>query len=236
MVKPDLPPAYDLVVIAGEGDAFTRACELGRERVRDGLLVWNERRDRLQLALLLEPETSLAESLQALLVFTLATGDALGGFTAPALPLALRWPATVLIDGIELLRVRCAWEESDGAGAIPRWLVLGFDVPMYEPPEPGRTPDRLTIEGAAGEPVPPAAIVERFARLFLLWLDRWQGEGMAPIVRAWNQRLEGRGRVCRVRFGGIEAAGIVEGLDEEGRLVVGGRRLTLVRLGPAVLA
>ena len=233
MVKPVLPPAYDLVVIAGERDAFDRACELARTRVEDGLLVWSERPDRLQLAVVLEPEAPLAESLKAHHVFVLAVGDALGGFTAPALPLALRWPATVLVDGVALARIRCAW--GDGAGGDPGWLVLGVEAAAREPAEPGRTPDRLTLEGAAGEPVPQARVVEQIARQFLLWMDRWQREGFAPIARAWNQRLEGAGRTATVMLGGIEAAGVVEGLDGEGRFRIGGRAIALAELAPEAL-
>ncbi len=236
MVKPVLPPAYDLVVIAGERDAFDRACELARTRVEDGLLVWNERRDRLQMAVLLEPEAALPITLQALSVFVLALGDALGGFTAPALPLALRWPNIVLVDGMELARARCAWSDPAAADDSPAWLVLGVDMPLHEPPEPGREPDRLTLEGAAGEPVAPAEIVAQIARHFLLWVDRWQSQGFAPIARAWNQRLDGMGRVQTVKLGGIEAAGIVEGLDAEGRLLVGGRPLGLYELQPELLS
>ena len=233
MVKPVLPPAYDLVVIAGERDAFDRACELARRRVEDGLLVWNERRDRLELAVVVEPEAPLEESLRALPVFVLAVGDALGAFTAPALPLALRWPATVLVDGGELARIRCAW---DGNGGAPAWLVLGVEAAVHEPEEPGRMPDRFTLEGAAGEPVPLARVVEQIARQFLLWVDRWQREGFAPVARAWNQRLDGAGRVETVKLGGVEAAGVIEGLDEAGRLRVGGRAVSLLDLAPEVLA
>ncbi len=232
MVKPVLPPVYDLVVIAGERDAFTRACELARSRVRDGLLVWNERPDRLQLAVLLEPEAGLEESLQVVPLFTLAVGDALGGFTAPTLPLALRWPATVLIDGVELARIRWARGEPPVPGGIPPWIVLGLDAPMREPAEPGRMPDRMTVEGAAGEPVAATAIVERIARHFLARVDRWQEEGFAPIARAWNRRLDGRGRITRMEFGEVEAAGVVEGLDDRGGLRIGGRSLSLLDLPP----
>ncbi len=235
MVKPVLPPAYDLVVIAGERDAFARACELAQMRVEDGLLVWNERRDRLQMAVLLEPEAALQTTLQALHVFVLALGDALGSFTAPALQLGLRWPNIVLVDGMELARARCAWGDP-AVGDIPAWLVLGVDMALHEPPEPGREPDRLTLEGAAGERVAPADIVAQIARHFLLWMDRWQNQGFGPIARAWNQRLDGLGRVQTVNVGGIEAAGIVEGLDEEGRFLVGGRPLGLLDLQPESLS
>ncbi len=236
MVKPVLPPAYDLLVIAGERDAFDRACEFARTSVEDGLLVWNERRDRLQMAVLLEPEAALPITLQALSVFVLALGDALGGFTAPALPLALRWPNIVLVDGMELARARCTWAEPAAAGDIPAWLVLGLDMPLHEPPEPGREPDRWTLEGAAGGSVAPAEIVAQIGRHFLLWTDRWQREGFAPIARAWNQRLDGKGRVQTFELGGVAAAGIVEGIDNEGRLLIGGRRLGLYELQPQSLS
>lgn len=234
MVKPQLPSAYELVVLAGERDPLARAVELAGRPGFDGTLVWADRPDRLSFALLLEPEAPLARTLEIYHLFTVAAGDALGGLAAPAYPLAIRFPNLILFDGLELARLRCAWPEGTAPDEVPAWIVFGLEAELTEPAEPGEEPHRITLAGA-GATVPAAAFVEAVARHFLYWLGRYESHGFAEVRRALDQRLERRGETASFRLGGIEAAGVVRGFDDEGRFEIGGRRIALHELPPEVL-
>ena len=79
---PLLPPAFQLVVVDAAVDAFERARRMAPRGLDDGTVYWTDRGDRLRLAVALEPEAPLPETLLAAYVLMVATGDALG--SAPA--------------------------------------------------------------------------------------------------------------------------------------------------------
>ena len=230
MVKPLLPPAYELVVLERDQRAFAHGRRAAARGVEDGTLYWTERNDRLELALVLEPEAPIETTLEVVHLFAVAAGDALGAHTAPAFPLAIRFPDRIIFDVFELARLRWAWGEIPEAG-IPPWFLLGLEAEIFEPEESGHMPDRITLRGAGLETAASAPLVESLARHFLYWVARWQDEGFAPVRAAWNQRCENRGRRGHFARNGIEAAGIVEGLDAQGRYVIGGRAISLLELG-----
>ncbi len=227
MVKPFVPSAYELVVLDRERPAFAHACAVAERRPGDGVLFWTERNDRLEVALLLEPDRPLLPTLEVFHVFALAAGDALGTHTAPAFPLQIRFPHLLIFDIFELARLRCRWPEVAGSQPPP-WIVLALQADVAEPEEPGTRPERITLMGAGMEVAETAPIVESLAQYFLHWIARWEEGGFAPIRAAWNLRCENRGRTRTVRFGEREAAGTVEGLDEAGRFVVGGCAISLL--------
>lgn len=236
LVKPELPSAYDLVVLADGRDPVARAVERARDEVADGTLFWADRPDRLSLALLLEPEAPLAETCRVYFTFMVAAGEALGSLTAPAYPLTFRYPHTILFDGFELARLRCRWPAGTAPDGVPAWLVLGLEADIQEPAEPGEQPERITLAGAGAADVPAAAFVEALARRFLYWLQRSETQGFEPVRRLWNHRLERRGETAAVAFGDIRAAGVGRGLDDGGRFEVGGRAIALWDLPPECLA
>ena len=77
MPLPILPPAYDLVTLDAELDAFERAVRLAPRGLDDGTVYWVDRPDRLDMAMVLEPEAPVPTTLEALYVMTVAAGDAL---------------------------------------------------------------------------------------------------------------------------------------------------------------
>ncbi|GBD43611.1 hypothetical protein HRbin40_01087 [bacterium HR40] len=235
MVKPQLPSAYDLVVLEGERDPVARACALARDRGSDGTLVWADRPDRLSLALLLEPDADLRTTALDWHTFTVAAQDALAGLTLAAYPLHFRFPNRVLFDGCELARLRCVWPRRTAPCERPAWIVFGLEAEMQEPAEPGAQPERMTLAGAGAE-APPVAFVEAIARQFLYWLQRRDAVGFEGVRRIWNHRLERRGELGSLRLGGIEAAGVIEGLDAEGLFRIGGQAIGLWDIPEEILA
>ena len=70
-------------------------------------------------------------------------------------------------------------------------------------------------------------LAEAVARHFLAWSYRWQEEGFAPVRAAWNARCYKEGEHGQLALAGSQFTGAVQGLDEAGRFVLGGRALEL---------
>lgn len=191
MPLPSLPPAFRLAVVEHHVDAFAHACGRARHGVEDGAVYWTDRADSLRWAVVLEPEAPSSVTLQAVHVLAVAAADALGALLPPGLPVTLRWPGGLLLDGARLGAVRAALAPVGDAAAIPEWLVLGLqiDIGPY-PGEPGEVPDRTTLADAGASDITAVALAEAVSRHFLAWAHRWQELGFAPVRVAWNARSE----------------------------------------------
>ena len=223
---PKLPPAYHLVAVDREADAFARALRAAPRGAEDGTLYWTDREDRLRLAIVVEPEMPVQQALEAHYVLAVATCDALSILLPPHLPLAFAWPADLLLDGARLGRFRLALAPM--VGATPPWMVLGLEVPIAAlPGEPGQRPDRTTLHDSGAVAIDATGLAEAVARHFLAWSYRWQEEGFAPVRAAWNARCYKEGEHGHLALAGWQFTGAVHGLDEAGRFVVGGRALEL---------
>lgn len=232
MSPPQLPPAYQLVVLDREVPAFARAVQAAPRGVDDGTVYWTERDDRLELAILLEPEAPALGALLAVHLMCVATGEALADLLPPEKPLAFAWPGHLLLDGAALGQVR-AQLAPVAEGQVPPWLVLGLTLAVAAPsPAPGGEPGcplprrraartSLAEEGITGLGVPD--LVARIGRHFLRWTGRWRADGPGPVCAAWNQRCHRRGATGAVALGGRR----IEGLDAEGAFVIATTRADL---------
>ncbi|HET6467674.1 MAG TPA: biotin/lipoate--protein ligase family protein [Geminicoccaceae bacterium] len=228
MALPLLPPAFRLVAVDREVDAFERARKLAPGGLEDGTVYWTDRADRLRLAVALEPEAPEDTTLQMVYVLAAAAGDALGGLLPPGLPLTFGWPGGILLDGARLGQVRAAVAATAGPEAVPAWLVLGLDIAVGRyPGEPGEVPDRTTLADAGAPEITVVALAESVGRHLLGWTYRWQEEGLAPVRAAWNARCHDRWREGGVTLDGRHAAGKVSGLDMLGGFRIGAETLPL---------
>lgn len=225
MDAPILPPLYTPVVLPGPG-AFDHACGRAGE-LGAAALVWTDRRDRLELAVVLEPEEPLGLALRALYVGSVALGDAIGALGPPNKPVTFGWPDRVEVDGACVGGVRLAAGPVEGG--VPSWLVLGAEIDVtgdLDDPAPGRHVGHTALwEEGFGEVEAPA-LVESFSRFFLSWTGRYVEEGFAPVRDAWLARAPGRGRQIARAVGGGHVAGRFEDVDDLGALVLAdGRRV-----------
>ena len=77
-------------------------------------------------------------------------------------------------------------------------------------------------------------LVEAFARHFLVWMDRWDEQGLGPIARHWLPCARSNGVDTVLMIGEELIAGSIEDLDDAGGLVLdtaGGRRVLLLEPG-----
>jgi biotin-(acetyl-CoA carboxylase) ligase len=227
MALPSLPPAFYLVGLDREIGAFERAVRAAPRGIDDGTVYWTDRTDRLDLAVVLEPEFESARTLEAIYVLAVATGEALAPHLPPVVPVAYAWPGDILLDGARAGRVRAALAPVADFTIVPTWLVLGLTIGVASlGHDSGRVPNQTTMDDQGAE-VSAVELVEGVARQLLLWTGRWLDEGLAPVRAAWNGRCFRLGRSAELSIGELRAEGVVGGLDEEGALAVGNLRLRL---------
>lgn len=187
-----LPPVFQAEHVAA--DAFTAARGMAVAGGEAGTLVVADLGPvaaRLELAVILEPDRPAADCFAALPIAMLAMADALAALGPPMKPIGFTWPDRLLLDGAELGRARLALPKPSPE-PHPAWLVVGIDLQRQfadDTTEPGRTPDRTALlEEGFGE-VTPTEIVEAFARHLLLWVDRWQSQGLGEATHHYRARL-----------------------------------------------
>ncbi|WP_375395936.1 biotin--[acetyl-CoA-carboxylase] ligase [uncultured Sphingomonas sp.] len=132
--------------------------------------------------------------------------------------LELKWPNDLLLHGKKLSGILL--ERADDA------VVIGIGVNLaYHPDLSDRPTASLADQGAT---VAPADFAETLAEAFARWLDRWRGEGLAPIRARWLERAHPIGTALTASLPDGQAVdGLFDGLDHDGALMMrlaGGER------------
>ena len=231
-----LPPAYRLVALDGVDSTNEKAKQRARDGAEEGTLVWarmqKQGRGRrgsawasppgnLYLSLILRPEAPQARHGELGFVAALAVGETIGAFVPPLVELRYKWPNDVLVSGKKASGILL--ESESGAD----WLVLGVGINVAHAPPGTETPATSLREEGAGE-VPLEDVLDRFARGFLVWANRWLDDGFAQIRDDWLRRAQGLGERIRVRLPSETLEGRFADLDPSGALVLdtdAGRRL-----------
>lgn len=231
---PDLPSVFTPVFALREGgDAMARALVLGPKHGA-GTLVWVRSSARIEAAVVLEPEQPLGAARPALFAALNAMGDALGAYGPAEVPVTLRWPATLCVNGGAIGRARIAWPEGTAEGAVPDWLVVGIEARLVFPEawEPGHGTGQTALrdEGWTEEEVSAAELIAAWARHLMAGLAEWQrpgfGGGFGRVAEKFLARLEplpgmgegrrgldpGRGDLVMERDGARHVVGLLDSL------------------------
>ena len=64
-----------------------------------GDLYWSQSEDRLNMAIVLEPDVPLSRAAQVRHVLAVAFGDAFGAISPPEISIHYRWPGDLLVNG-----------------------------------------------------------------------------------------------------------------------------------------
>jgi BirA family biotin operon repressor/biotin-[acetyl-CoA-carboxylase] ligase len=248
---PVLPPAYRLIALDRVGSTNDEARRLAGEGAEDGAVVWaleqsagRGRRGRswasppgnLYCSLILRPEVALARAAELSFVAALGLGGAIGGLVPPRVEMRYKWPNDVLLNERKVSGILL--ESSLRPDKTLDFIVLGVGVNVASQPAEARFPATSLRAEGAGEDVDATAVLEAFARHFLVWVDRWLDEGFAPVRAAWQGRAWRLGE--RLEFGAQDSrlVGRFDALGDDGALLLTlddgtRRRVAAGDVGPA---
>ena len=215
-----LPPIYRQVALGKQKDPCKEAARAARDGAADGTLFWSRRADRADCAVVLEPDQPRQTANLIAYVAMLAMSDALGALVPPVVSVTFGWPDRILVNGAVAGGIRLITAAGDDA---PTWLVVGVTVQVTGDPNddsPGREQHRTSLYEEGCGKVGAAELLERCARYFLNWVNRWQDDGFAPVKAAWLARAAEMGEPITLDLGGRQYAGTFSGLDDAGELVL----------------
>jgi BirA family biotin operon repressor/biotin-[acetyl-CoA-carboxylase] ligase len=218
-VHESLPSTQDhLLALAASGEAEGAAALALRQTAGRGQhgRAWQSLSGNLHLSLLLRPREAPRRLPQYSLMAAVALADAVAGFLPGGVPLSLKWPNDLLLNGAKCAGILLD-SGLDGEGAP--WIVLGIGVNLAYAP---RLPDRPVTCLADVCESPP--LPEAFARSLLERLDHWRHrratEGFGPVRDAWMARGPVSGATLTVRGPRGSITGRFEGLAEDGALLI----------------
>ena len=220
---PVFPPLLNGIAVEPARDTADAALlALGQGKSSAGDLFWSQSQDRLNLALVLEPEEQLSRAAQMLPLMAVAFGDAFGAVAPPEIAVHYRWPGDILVNGAKAGAVSLSVPDDTTHNSVPAWMVLALDVAVsldLSIENPGEMPDRTTLhEEGAGE-VTSLGLLESVSRHFLTWLDTWTHEGFKGVHENWVGRAAGKDVDISINHMGEALSGRFAGMDEDGNLL-----------------
>lgn len=180
---------------------------------------WVSEPGNLYASLILRPNMTLARAAPYGFVAGLAIAESIASFLPNGTPVQCKWPNDVLINGKKVSGLLLEAAPVKRPEDHPSWLVLGFGVDVRSHPVETEWPaTSLSAEGGSDATV--VDILNAFWVSFLKWAQVYETVGFSSIQRAWSNRAWRLGGEIRVRAAGTDIAGLFEGLDETGALVL----------------
>ena len=186
----DLPPPFQLVTLREVGDAFAHAQQVAAQEGA-GTLVYVGRFDLAEFAVVLEPDEPLRTARRAFYAGMNALADALVVHAPPEKPIAIDWPDALRVDGGLVGGGRLAWPQGAGEDAVPDWLVFGGMIRTVSMTgeESGLHPLETALDQEGFEEHGASALVESFARHFMVAIDTWEQDGFGALMKEYLARL-----------------------------------------------
>jgi BirA family transcriptional regulator, biotin operon repressor / biotin---[acetyl-CoA-carboxylase] ligase len=181
-------------------------------RGRDGR-AWESPPGGLYLSIVLRPSLAMTAVPPMTLAIGIGVCEATRSFGARSV---LKWPNDLLVDGRKLSGVLV---EAQSQGHRLESVVVGIGINLS-----GELPDALgeraiTLAEAAGTTIDREQFLERLLADVERWVDRYVAVGLEAIIPAWQDRMA-LGLAARATIDGESLEGHVEGLDEEGALLL----------------
>ncbi len=214
--EPVFPPLLRGQKVAGDVDAFSKAMAVAATGIDAGLIVWADRAECLDAAIVLAPETRLDAAMAMVPLVMVGLGDAIGALAPPEVAVTWRWPDVIEVNGAACGVVRAGAATRDPE-AEPDWLVIGVTLqftPLLD--EPGRMVQVTALHDEGCVEMSPVPVLEAWARHTLVWLNRWSEEGFAPVHESWRGRCPTLGEETTVQIGGEKMTGLFVGITDYG--------------------
>ena len=213
--SPQFPPLFRGEVVPSRVDPFDKAISQAIAGVDSGTIYYSEAIDTLQAALVLAPESTLEEAIQAVYVAQVGLAESLGALAPPEVPVHFQWPSRIKVNGAVCGGVRYA-ADTDTPDSMPQWLVIGIDVPFLGlPAEPGDNPNQTTLHEEGCSEITPMGLLESWSKHTLLWLTKFMDGGFEVVHKEWRPRCDTLGQAIET-----PKPGVFVGLDERGRMLL----------------
>ncbi len=174
---------------------------------------WTQATGDFSGSLLLNPETT-RDLGQISFVVALAVASALDELIKPE-KISFKWPNDVLIDGAKAAGILL---EHLGPQRSPV-LAIGIGVNVVSAPTDVPYEATRLVNHSATTPS-PTDLGARIDHHFWVYLKDWRTNGFANIRELWLSRARGIGDKITVRLPDGEHAGVFDGLDENGALIL----------------
>lgn len=240
MTIPALPPLFDLHVIADGRAAADHALALAAGGADPATVVWTEREDVMETAIVLAPETSLDQAANVLFCGGLGLADALAAVIPAGVDVALVWPGRVLVNEREAGTLSLRAPARIAHESVPDWLVIAAEVRVTGTPPEDRSGQRsgwgtTTLDFERCGEIGPADLLEAFCRHFLVWVNRFQDDGFEPVRAAWHDYGRRAPKDQEIRIGRRHLRGSYAGLGPDGALLLSaGENVREIPLLPAI--
>lgn len=224
---PTFPPLMSGQQVDGVIDPFDKACAQAALGCDAGLVVHNLSHDWLRAALVMAPEVPLAQAMAMLPACGIGFQNALGALAPPEVAVHLDWAGGIRVNGALCGRLRVAASDKVPE-AEPAWLVVGLELRLWpEDSETGHNPHETALIAEGCADVEPVALLESWARHTLVWINRWDDEGVRPLHREWRGLNEEIGKDITI----LGHSGTFVGVDEDfGMLLRDGDQTRLLPL------
>ena len=228
---PELPAAYNLVMLEEVTNLRRYAAELGAGGAEEGTILcaghqssargrlnreWYSSDGDLHCSIILRPDFAAEFYPQLMLVATVGMGNALATHLSPMIALAYRWPNDITIASHKVAGI---WIDCDVQGNDP-WLTVTASVNIRNSPDDFSIPAMSISEAEGGTELTSQQLLETFARQFITQINFWSERGMPALVKLWKIRAEGVGEDLSIEFPDEKVSGIVSGFCDDGDIVL----------------
>ncbi len=167
----------------------------------------------IAFSLILRPEAAYSMDNTLTVLGALAVVEAL---EAKGLEAQIKWPNDVIVPDGKLggILVETSWRGNELEFAI---VGIGVNVRQSSIPEEVLDFPAVSVEGVLGAPVDREGLLVDIIQHLGEWYPRM---GSKELMASWQRHLAYRGEQVSIRGEGIEIAGQLQGLTDEGRLIV----------------
>jgi biotin-(acetyl-CoA carboxylase) ligase len=213
--NPQLPPMFDLYPLADAAQVRAEARRYAQGGGEAGTFIWAPDEAHFSACLVLAPDEPLHTAVLSVYLGMLALGDAVGALIPPGIDLTFSWPNQLNLNAARVGAVDLELPADSPAPAVPEWLLLSFSLALNAA-DADPSLHTTTLEDEGCPDMESAAILETLARHALVWSNRWQDDGFAPVRTAWAARVAAETELLSLETG----AGRFLDLDAAGDLVV----------------
>ncbi len=193
---PEAAPTFPPLLNGHNVSSKERPLDRARARAMSGEwgagdLVWSQAINRLDFALVLEPEVDRARCAEMVYVTMVAFGDAAGALIPPEVAITYQWPNVIQMNDGQIGQVDLivSDEEVDG---IPLWMVLNLEIlltPDVADMNPGENYHRTTMWDEGCGEITRTEILESTSRHLVNVIHTWSEDGFKPVHELWQGRL-----------------------------------------------